>query len=673
MKTINFEYSFGRKISDYLPKNTKIKGQGENVLIQIFSGILDVRKIKKLQKNILEEFPKIKIIGSSTSGEILNQKILNKKIVISVSIFEKTKIHSEIIEKKDCSSSFEMGERIAKKLNLKNEKLVITFATGISINGEEFLKGIEKIAPKITVSGGLAGDNQKFKKTFVFNEKNIITCGATGVILKNKNLQVSTSYNFGWKNIGKKLKVTKCNKNQIFEIEKKPVMEIYKKYLGDEITKNFLSSAIKFPLITEKNGFKTARVGFKKISNNSLVLGGNLKKGDEIQFGYGNVNFVLNAFKDNFEKLKKKPSESIFIYSCVARKFFLGEEIFREIIPMTSVAPVCGFFTYGEFFHHKNSHEFLNETMTILSISESKKLPKIKKRNLKIVKKNSSSDNSLEVLSHLTKVVTDELDDLNKNLENRINKKTKKLQKSYEELKKLNDLKNNIISIASHELRTPMTIIKGYVSLFLEDAFGELTNEQKVEMQKVFDSTNQLIEMINNMLDTEKLNFTKNAIQKKPVEIHKIVKNLVEEFEKVFSNKKNISIDFLTKVNNKIFVLAEEEKIFRVFKNLIGNAYKFTNHGGKIIVETSFFDKNNDFLQIKVEDNGIGIPKEKHKIIFEKFEQVNNNLQKKEKGTGLGLPIVKNIIEELEGDIWLESDLNQGSKFFFTLPLTSKK
>ena len=135
-------------------------------------------------------------------------------------------------------------------------------------------------------------------------------------------------------------------------------------------------------------------------------------------------------------------------------------------------------------------------------------------------------------------------------------------------------------------------------------------------------------------------------------------------------DKKSISIKFTNKQKGKLKrVFADEDKIYRVMKNLLGNSHKFTDNGGKIVVSMDYFKKDKKFLQIQVKDNGIGIPKEGLDKIFEKFSKVDNHLQRDYEGTGLGLSIVRGIIKKLGGKIWVESKEGKGSTFTFTLPV----
>jgi len=158
-------------------------------------------------------------------------------------------------------------------------------------------------------------------------------------------------------------------------------VSMYSKYLGDEIADSLPAVGIEFPLIITRNGMKIARAVLGKEDDGSLIFAGNIHEGDKVQFGYGNSGMILSEAVNTRKQIDMPCVESIFIYSCMARRRFLNEAISIELTPLANLAPSVGFFTYGEFFTStENSDsrffdgmncELLNQTMTVLSMSES--------------------------------------------------------------------------------------------------------------------------------------------------------------------------------------------------------------------------------------------------------------------------------------------------------------
>jgi len=419
MKTYNTVYTDDNSLKEFLKKIPK----KEN-LIQIFSGVLDEDKIKHILKLITNNYPNANIIGSTSNGEITDAKVVSNKIVISVSVFDKARVKT-LLHKKD-KSSFDCGKDFANKIITPQSKVLIAFADGLNVNGEEFLKGIEQVSD-ITVAGGLAGDNGKFKKTFVFDGSEIIEKGCVGAVIEG-DISVNNEYSFNWEGIGKTMKVTKAVGNRVYEIDGKTPVETYKHYFGED---DIVKTGIQFPLIINKGGMKIARALLGQNEDGSLVFSGNINEGDEVQFGFGDVSSIIEKDKKLYKRISEFDAESIFIYSCMARKMFLGEMIQREIAPFSKFGSVSGFFTYGEFFTSQKNM-FLNHTMTVLVLTENTRKIQTDKEEPDI-----SEFSILKTLTHLIKVTSNELNELNKHLEQKVEEKTKEIMEKNRRLEYL--------------------------------------------------------------------------------------------------------------------------------------------------------------------------------------------------------------------------------------------
>jgi PAS domain S-box-containing protein len=234
--------------------------------------------------------------------------------------------------------------------------------------------------------------------------------------------------------------------------------------------------------------------------------------------------------------------------------------------------------------------------------------------------------------------------------------------------KEVENLKNEFISTASHELRTPMTIIKGYISLLQTKQFGELTKKQSELLGRVYRNTDILIALVNDMLDINKLEAQKVDMHYQLISLASIAKDIQTEFMPLF-NQKEIKLVVKETPLIKTKVFTDIAYLKRVFTNLLGNAYKFTPQKGVVTIEVTPYLNDNNFITVAIKDSGIGIPKEAQSSIFKKFFQAGNSLGRKmQKGTGLGLPISQSIINTFGGKIWVKSEGGQGSTFYFTLP-----
>ena len=336
--------------------------QDKSVLIQVFCG-KGKKEFQEAVEYLSSKFPQAIIIGASTDGEIFNNKVLEKSIIVTVSIFDKTTIKAAYV---DTKNPFQNGKKMAQKLITPNTKIILSFVDGINCNGENYLEGIASVSKDIKVAGGLAADNGKLQQTFIAMGKNVYSTGAVGVSLNSDVLKIKTLYNFGWEPIGIAHKVTSSKKNRVYTIDKISAIEFYKKYLGAEVAKYLPSIGIEFPLILKRDNKTIARAPIKAHDDGSLSFAGNVPQDSEIFIGIGDKKEIINTpIKD-----KEINVESFFIYSCMARRRFLLEIIEQELAPFALLAPTSGFFTYGEFYTDKKP-QLLNQTLTAVALSES--------------------------------------------------------------------------------------------------------------------------------------------------------------------------------------------------------------------------------------------------------------------------------------------------------------
>lgn len=250
-----------------------------------------------------------------------------------------------------------------------------------------------------------------------------------------------------------------------------------------------------------------------------------------------------------------------------------------------------------------------------------------------------------------------------KELERRVAERTQELEKLNEELKRLNKMKSDFISSVSHELRTPLTSIKGYASILMTGKLGEVLPAQKERLEKIDKHSNSLVHLINNLLDIARIESGKVQMEMKDISINELVDSIVDTITPQVKEK-NISL----KINSKIKfdkIKVDPGQMERALLNLLSNAVKFTPQKGIVTIDIE--EKDND-IQFSVEDTGIGIPPQDIPKVFQEFFRSDNALDQKIKGSGLGLSLVKKIIEAHKGKIWFDSILGKGTKFTFTIP-----
>jgi signal transduction histidine kinase len=242
---------------------------------------------------------------------------------------------------------------------------------------------------------------------------------------------------------------------------------------------------------------------------------------------------------------------------------------------------------------------------------------------------------------------------------------TSKLKKALSVEKELSQRKSDFVSNVSHEFKNPLIIIRSSLDLILAETVGGITSEQRRLLNMGKNSVERLLRLVSDLLDLSKIEAGRMNMKRENFDISLLVNEILSMFEKEFSNK-NILLS--KNIPSGIgMIWADRDKISEVIINIISNAVKYTLGGGKVGVK--LIPEENE-LYFEISDSGIGIAEEHKDKIFDKFERINSE---KVEGTGLGLPIAKDIIELHKGRIWVESKLGQGSRFIFVLPKDLRK
>lgn len=239
------------------------------------------------------------------------------------------------------------------------------------------------------------------------------------------------------------------------------------------------------------------------------------------------------------------------------------------------------------------------------------------------------------------------------------------LLKHLEELTQMNHAKDNFISILSHDLRAPFTSILGFTEILLNEA--HLTDAEKTEyLNYIHNSSSNQLQLVNYLLDWSRLQTGRLHIEPVRLQAQILVFNCVSSLT---GNAIRKNIDIKVRVNDNLFINADERLLTQVLTNLISNSIKFSREGKVIEIYAELY--NDEQVEFVIKDEGIGIPLENQARLFRFEKMFSTSGTKGERGTGLGLPLVKEIIEKHNGEIWFYSEENLGSEFHFTVPSAS--
>lgn len=241
-----------------------------------------------------------------------------------------------------------------------------------------------------------------------------------------------------------------------------------------------------------------------------------------------------------------------------------------------------------------------------------------------------------------------------------------RLQYVLNELKEADRLKEEFSTMVSHELKTPLTPIKGYCEMLMDpQVFGELNQDQKEAVKEIERNAMRLERLIGDILDVQKLDMGKMVINKEQFDITQFLAEVKNDLSSMFVDKQ---ITLIIKSKTSDSITSDKNRLRQVIDNLVKNSVDFVApKTGVIEIQV---ERKKDSMIFSVKDNGIGIPKELHHRLFKKFYQVDTSHTRKHGGTGLGLVVCKGIVEQLGGKIWFESEVEKGTIFYFSIPET---
>jgi two-component system phosphate regulon sensor histidine kinase PhoR len=233
------------------------------------------------------------------------------------------------------------------------------------------------------------------------------------------------------------------------------------------------------------------------------------------------------------------------------------------------------------------------------------------------------------------------------------------------EIRNVDKMKTAFVSTVSHELRTPLTSIKGFISTLIQDTEGFYDNATRHEFYTIIDTEcDRLTRLITDLLNVSRIESGKSLqLNLKDVNLPELAEKVVRA-QKSYTTKHTLHVDLAPSIP---IIEADEDKIDQILTNLVNNAIKYSPKGGAVTVHGKMM--SSELVQMAVSDQGMGIPKEQIGKMFQRFHRVDNRDTREIGGTGIGLFLVKNLIETHHGKIWIESEVGKGTTFFFTLPV----
>lgn len=342
-------------------------------------------------EELVQAFPKSHVLGCSTSGEIHGASLFDHSLSVAIICFQKTQLKniSISLETSNHYDAYGVGRLIAEELMSEvNGKLrgILLFSDGLLVNGSELIAGLNSILPpSVVIAGGLAGDGTDFKRTWTIHAGLPKSAMVSAVGLYGDDLKMNYGCQGGWDIFGPEREVTRSQGNVLFELDGKPALELYKKYLGNQAN-GLPATALHFPLsLRTKDGESVVRTVLAVDEDQqSMTFAGDIPIRSMVQLMKANFSRLIEgassaALEVQTQFLTGRPSPQAMLciaISCVGRRLVLGEYIEDELEATLEGLPLgtqqVGFYSYGEISPHANGHcDFHNQTMTLTTLFES--------------------------------------------------------------------------------------------------------------------------------------------------------------------------------------------------------------------------------------------------------------------------------------------------------------
>ncbi len=334
--------------------------------------------------DLAETFPRSVMLGCSTAGEVLDSTIDDGTVTVAVAQFEHTRITKAVAHLPEAAGSFMAGESLARQLDAPDLRAVFVLSTGLGVNGSELVRGVNsRLGPDVIVTGGLAGDGSRFARTWVLGWSGPGRELATAVGLYGDRIQVGHGSKGGWDIFGPERKVTRSEGNILYELDGKPALELYKRYLGD-LAAGLPATGLRFPLAlretpeSDKQLVRTILAVDE--SDQSMTFAGDIPQGWMAQLMRADFDRLITGAEDAARMAWAVQDGSVgdvlaIAISCVGRRMVLGEAAEEEVEATLEMLPEgtrqVGFYSYGELSPYASGAcDLHNQTMTLTTMQE---------------------------------------------------------------------------------------------------------------------------------------------------------------------------------------------------------------------------------------------------------------------------------------------------------------
>lgn len=376
IETLVYENDQWKKESGNLESNDYDK-----VNVVFVFGHTDIMENNKPYEDIKKKYPQAQVIGCSTSGNIVAAEVSDNELTATAVYFEKSSIKISSLSFNENDDVEELSKQLIEELPKDELKHIFIMSDGLLINGSQLARGINKVTKDIPVTGGMAGDGDRFEKTYVIandsaKQRTILAVGFYG-----KDLNIGTGCFAGWSEFGAERVITKSQNNVIYEIDGEPALELYKRYLG-ELANELPNSGLRFPLNIKENDDSPEVIRTLLAVNEedgSITFAGDVPEGYKARLMKADIDQLIDGAGKAASSIYPANNETALclVVSCVGRKIVMNYLIDDELEAVQEIlgdnVTLTGFYSYGEFAPFEEdimTCELHNQTMTLTTIYE---------------------------------------------------------------------------------------------------------------------------------------------------------------------------------------------------------------------------------------------------------------------------------------------------------------
>jgi hypothetical protein len=351
----------------------------ERTLVTVFGASSFIRDPEPIRQ-LVSAFPKSHIIGCSSSGEIYEEMLHDESLAVAVTRFDHTELRLAVAQTA-AETSHQAGGELARQLDGPDLAAVFMLSDGLNVNGTDLVAGLNETLPGVTITGGLAGDGDRFEQTWTLVDGKPVSGFVTGVGFYGDHVHVGHGSKGGWDRFGPERLVTRSRDNILFELDGEPALDLYKDYLG-ELASGLPATGLLFPLALRANEHDEKQLVRTILAvdeeDHSLVFAGDVPEGHRAQLMAANLDRLVGGAETAAELAIPGATAGAYLtiaISCVGRRLVLGERTENELEAVCHVLPEgnhqVGFYSYGEISPCTGgSCDLHNQTMTLTVVTE---------------------------------------------------------------------------------------------------------------------------------------------------------------------------------------------------------------------------------------------------------------------------------------------------------------